>query len=197
MSEKAKESEESFSFKCPSCNKGQIKISKVIYDLKDGDQMLILSFRCDTCDYATNDIIPLSTNMKPGVMILKVKNEKDLKSKIYRSPTGMLEIPELELKVEPGPRADFYFTNVEGILLRFESAVRIYRNNLENNDPQMREIDQILKDLEKALKGTLPFVLKITDLAGGSYIIPEEGTECRFEPREPDNNNKDFDIDFL
>ena len=196
MSEKAKESEESFSFKCPSCIEGQIKIRKVIYDLKDGDQMLILNFTCDTCDYSTNDIIPISTNMKPGVISLKVKNEKDLKSKIYRSPTGKLEIPELDLKVEPGPRADFYFTNVEGILLRFESAVKIYRNNLESGDPQINEIDQVLKDLEKALKGSLPFELKITDLAGGSYIIPEDGTEYTFEHHKPNPNDKDFDIHF-
>jgi len=134
--------------------------------------------------------------MKPGIIILKVKNEKDLKSKIYRSPTGKLEIPELELQVDPGPRADFYFTNVEGILYRFESAVKIYRNNLERNDPQIKEIDEILNDLEKALKGNLPFLLKITDLTGGSYIIPEDGTEYSFEPKEPDPNDKEFDIQF-
>lgn len=196
MSEKAKESEESFSFKCPSCNQGQIKINKIIYDLKDGDQMVILSFNCDTCEYSNSDIIPISTNMKPGILTLEIKNENDLKSKIYRSPTGKLEIPELELEVDPGPRADFYFTNVEGILLRFERAVRIYRNNLEKDDSQVKEIDEILDDLKKATKGSLPFTLKITDLTGGSYIIPQDVTNYSFEPREYDESDKEFDIQF-
>ncbi|MFX1277034.1 MAG: ZPR1 zinc finger domain-containing protein [Promethearchaeota archaeon] len=196
MSEKAKESEERFSFKCPSCNQGLILINKVIYDIKDGDQMLILNFECDNCEFSTNDIIPLSTNMKPGIIILKIKNSEDLKSKIYRSPTGKLEIPELELVVDPGPRADFYFTNVEGILFRFESAVKIYKNNLEDNDPQVKEIEIILEDLNNAINGDLPFTLKITDLAGGSYIIPQEGTEYSFEPREHDDSGTEYDIQF-
>ena len=131
MSENAKETEEEFSFKCPSCKNGTITIDKSIYDSQDGDKLLILKFECNECNFSKNDIVPMATKMIPGIMTLKVKNESDLRSKIYRSPTGKLEIPELELLVEPGPKADFYFTNVEGILIRFEKAVRIYKKTLE------------------------------------------------------------------
>jgi zinc finger protein len=91
----------------------KIEISKVTYDVPDGDKILIIKFECNLCNYSNNDIIPLTTNFAPGIMKLKVSNEDDLKSKIYRSPVGSLEIPELELVVNPGPRADFYYTNVE------------------------------------------------------------------------------------
>ena len=110
-------------------------------------------------------------------MILKVSNENDLKSKIYRSPTGELEIPELDLKVDPGPSADFYYTNVEGILFRFEQAVEIYHNSLDDNHPEKSEIRDTLEDLQKAMKGQLKFTLKITDPTGGSYIIPEDSSK--------------------
>jgi ZPR1-related zinc finger protein len=143
--------------------------------------MLILKFECDNCAFHKNDIIPLTTNMNPGVMTLKVSNEEDLKSKIYRSPVGKLEIPELELIVEPGPRADFYYTNVEGILYRFESVVLIYRKNLQNNDPEIPEIEEILNNLGKALEGKFEFTLKITDSGGGSYIIPTDKSKYKFE----------------
>jgi len=181
MSEKAKETEKKFSFKCPSCKNGLITIEKSIYDSQDGDKLLILKFECNECNFSKNDIVPMATKMIPGIITLKVKNERDLRSKIYRSPTGKLEIPELELLVEPGPRADFYFTNVEGILIRFEKAVRIYKNTLEVTDPQYKEIEEILDDLSKAMKGKLEFILKITDPVGGSYIIPQEDTEYNFE----------------
>jgi zinc finger protein len=115
---------------------------------------------------------------------LKVTNERDLKSKIYRSPTGKLEIPELELLVEPGPRADFYYTNVEGILYRFESAVSIYRNNLKEGDSELQEIENIINQLHQALEGKFPFTLKITDLGGGSYIIPKDKSKYKFEKVE-------------
>jgi len=194
MSEKAKETEEEFSFKCPTCKNGIIKINKTIYDSQDGDKLLILKFECNECNFTKNDIIPMATKMIPGIITLKVKNERDLKSKIYRSPTGKLEIPELELLVEPGPRADFYFTNVEGILIRFERAVRIYRNNLEKKNPQYKDIEQILVDLNKAMKGEFPFTLKITDLAGGSYIIPQEESHYSFESREYERTNNEFNL---
>lgn len=181
MSEKAKDSEEQFTFKCPTCSKGVVNIQKTIYDLPDKDKMLIIKFECDRCNFSKNDIIPLTTNFEPGIITLKVKNEKDLKSKIYRSPTGKLEIPELELIVEPGPNAEFYFTNVEGILYRFENAVLIYKKNLEENDSELGEIDKILKDIKMALNGKMKITLKIIDNGGGSYIIPVNESNYTFE----------------
>ena len=181
MSQKRKMGEIIYSFKCPSCQKGTIDIVKNIYDLPDGDKMLILKFECDKCSFHQNDIIPLTTKMDPGTMILKVEDENDLKSKIYRSPLGKLEIPELELIVEPGPRADFYYTNVEGILLRFESAVSIYRNSLNEEDPQASEIEDIQHKLKKAMEGKFEFTLKITDPQGGSYILPVDESKYSFE----------------
>ena len=181
MSEKAKKTTEDYSFKCPACKKGNLVISKTIYQLPDEDKMLIIKFECNTCKFNKNDIIPLTTRMSPGVMTLKITSEKDLNSKIYRSPVGKLEIPELELIVEPGPSANFYYTNVEGILYRFERAVSIFYNNLDKNDPQIPEIEVIVKNLEKAIKGKFEFTLIITDLEGGSYIIPEDKSKYSFE----------------
>ncbi|UCD01308.1 MAG: ZPR1 zinc finger domain-containing protein [Promethearchaeota archaeon] len=173
-----------YSFKCPSCQKGTIDIIKNIYDLPDGDKMLILKFECNICNFHKNDIIPLTTNMEPGTMTLQVTNEKDLKSKIYRAPTGKLAIPELDLIVEPGPRADFYYTNVEGILFRFEGAVLIYKKNLEKNDPEITEIEELLENLKKAMEGSFKFTLKITDPQGGSYIIPQDNSKYNFRKIE-------------
>ncbi len=189
MSEKSKNEEVDFSFKCPSCDKGRIKIHKTTYDVPDGDKMLLIKFECNICNFSNNDVIPLTTNNTPGIMTLRVSNENDLKSKIYRSPVGKLEIPELELFVEPGPAADFYYTNVEGILYRFENAVLIYRKNLEEDDAQIKEIDKILQDLGKALKGEFKFTLVITDTGGGSYIIPQDESKYQFIGIKEDDSN--------
>jgi zinc finger protein len=184
MSEKAKEMEEEFSFKCPACTNGTIKLTKTVYDMTDGDKMLILKFECNECMFTTNDVIPLTTRLEPGIISLQVTNENDLKSKIYRSPVGILEIPELEVLVEPGPRADFYYTNVEGILDRFQKAVQIYRNSLDgedDDDQKQQEIDEILENISKAMKGDFNFTLIITDTGGGSYIIPQDESKYSYQ----------------
>ena len=153
MSAEKRESATLYSFNCPSCENGTIDIVKSVYDLPDGDKMLILKFECNNCTFHKNDVIPLTTNMDPGMMTLKVTTEEDLKSKIYRSPVGKLEIPELELIVEPGPSASFYFTNIEGILDRFKGATLIMRRDLEEKSPLIDEIEEVLHDLEKAIEG--------------------------------------------
>jgi zinc finger protein len=188
MSEKAKQTEEEFSFKCPACKKGIIKVHKTTYDLPDKDKMLIIKFECNSCNYTKNDIIPLTTNFEPAILTLKVINKEDLRSKIYRSPTGKLEIPEFEISVEPGPNAPFYYTNVEGILYRFEDALLIYRNNLEE-EAIKKDIDVILDNLQKAIMGEYQFTLKITDTGGGSYVIPQNKSNYFF------NKLKDFNSD--
>jgi zinc finger protein len=184
MSERKRNNKIIYSFKCPSCQEGTIAITRNIYDLPDGDKMLILKFECNSCNFLKNDLIPLTTNMEPGIMTLYIEEEDDLKSKIYRSPTGKLEIPELDLIVEPGPRADFYYTNVQGILFRFEDAVSIYRNNLEEEDQEKHEIDELLLNLKQAMEGKFKFTLKITDLQGGSYIIPQDKSKYTFDKIE-------------
>jgi zinc finger protein len=180
MSKNEEDSIENYSFKCPACKKGTIGINKTVYDLPDGDKMIIVKFECNQCSFSNNDIIPMTTNLSSGIMTLIVSNNEDLKSKIYRSPIGKLEIPELELEVEPGPNAEFYYTNVEGILFRFEKAVSIYKNNLDINDPQKEEIEILLKNLNKALRGEFKFTLKITDNGGGSYILPKDKSKYKF-----------------
>ena len=181
MSEKAEKTKKDFYFKCPACKRGKIKIGRISYDLPDGDKMLIIKFECDKCNFTKNDIIPLTTSFEPGIMTLKVNSEEDLKSKVYRSPVAKLEIPELEVVVEPGPNADFYYTNIEGILYRFENAVSIYKKNLKEKHPEYAEIEEILKNIRKALEGEFNFTLVITDLEGGSYVIPQNKSNYTFE----------------
>ena len=103
MSEKAKDMEEEYSFKCPGCNTGTIKLTKTVYDMTDGDKMLIIKFECNECMFTKNDVIPLTTRLDPGIISLHVTNENDLKSKIYRSPVGTLAVSYTHLTLPTTP----------------------------------------------------------------------------------------------
>jgi len=171
---------EKYEYQCPSCKEGTIRLYKTVYNLPDGDKMLIIKFECNKCNFRTNDVIPLTTRIEPGIMELKVTSEKDLRSKIYRSPVGKLEIPELGLEVQPGPSAEFYYTNIEGILDRFKRATSIYLNDLSENDPEKEKIKDLLNKIELAMKGKLNFTIRLIDIGGGSYIIPIDETKFKF-----------------
>jgi C4-type Zn-finger protein len=85
MSEKAKETEEEFSFKCPACNDGTINLIKTVYDITDGDKMLIIKFECNKCLFTKNDVIPLTTRLEPGIITLRMKMTSNLKSIVHLS----------------------------------------------------------------------------------------------------------------
>lgn len=178
---------------CPNCQKGRLVIHKTIYEVKHGDKLLIIKLECDKCNYVKNDVIPAETSIKPGISILKVDNENDLKSKIFRSSSAKLEIPELELVIEPGPYAGFFFTNVEGVLDRFLRASKIIYNDVKNDITQNQEIEQAIEDIQKAMDGKLKFTIKITDPLGGSYIVPIDKSKYTFIPLndlKKENNKK-------
>ncbi|MHA1150256.1 MAG: ZPR1 zinc finger domain-containing protein [Promethearchaeota archaeon] len=191
MSEEAKKTEEDFSLKCPVCADGIIQIHKAIYKAVDGDKLLILRFECQKCDYLKNDIIPIETDMKPGILTLRVENEEDLKSKIFRSSGAELKIPELELEIKPGPSAQFYFTNIEGVLDRFLQAAKIIKRDIKDDKIAIREIDQAINEIQNAMDGKIPFTLKITDPNGGSYIIPKSKSKYSFEEIFPNESSKE------
>ncbi len=175
---KKDDSGDDLGFDCPLCRKGQLILKKHIHELSDGDKYLIIKFECNKCNFVKNDLIPVETPIKPAKFILNVNEKEDLTSKIFRSFSGVLEIPELEMEIEPGPAADFYITNIEGVLLRMKDALRIFKKNLEEQNPK---VDKILKNIDKAINGEFKFTVIIIDKEGGSYIIPAKKNSLKIE----------------
>jgi len=169
---------EDLSFKCPACSDGKLIISRAEHKLPDGDLYLIMKIECDKCDFTKSDLIPLETPTKPGKYTLRVNSKEDLESKIFRSFSGILEIPELEMEIEPGPAADFFITNIEGILQRMKNAVSYYNRNLEEKDDK---VERILENIDKAINGEFKFTLIINDKMGGSYIVPAKKESLKIE----------------
>lgn len=165
-------------FDCPICKKGRLVLSKHIHELPDGDKYLIMKFECDKCDFTKNDLIPVETPIKPGKFILNVNEKEDLKSKVFRSSSGVLEIPELEMEIEPGPAADFYITNIEGVLFRMKDAVSFFKKGLSEEN---QKVNKILENIDRAINGEFKFTLIITDELGGSYIVPFNEKSLKIE----------------
>jgi len=102
---------------CPSCEEGIIEITRTLYKLPDGEDILILLMECNKCNFHQNDVLTLNTSVGPGTYTLKV-NDGDLSHKIFRSPTGYIYIPEADFEIEPGSSSGYMVTFVEGIITR-------------------------------------------------------------------------------
>ena len=176
-----KEEEDRSQILCPRCKKGRVIIEQTSYKLSKQDEtMLLMLVKCTNCDLLIRDVLPLETKIKPGTYTYRVTNG-DLTAKIFRSPTGFLEIPEYGIEVEPGPGAEFIVTNVEGILERAISATRF----LSGSDPNNNVARELLPLLDEAKQGKRDFTVILRDETGGSCITHEDPSKIKFEEYMP------------
>jgi zinc finger protein len=159
---------------CPCCGKRALSQRAHLYkEQRSKDELLFFVTFCDECNFKKTDIMPLSpsTHVKSNHNVIKIKYPNDLETKIYRASTGSIEIPELEIILEPGIQADLFITNIERILLKFkESCQYLLRDDPE---PVAKAIlEKRIQDLDDCLVVKREFTVVLDDPEGFSYILP-------------------------
>ncbi len=138
-----------------------------------GEVMYIASL-C-TCGFRFADTMILSQR-DPMRFELNVDGLDDLNSRVIRSTSGTIRIPELGIDVEPGSISDSYVTNIEGLLDRIlQVVVSATRWAEQDGDEDKRlkgeEIQQIFEDV---MSGNRPITVIIEDPFGNSAIISDK-----------------------
>ncbi len=166
---------------CPRCKKGRIILEQTSYKLpKQDETVLLMLVKCTNCNLLIRDVLPLETKIKPGTYTYRVI-DGDLTAKVFRSPTGYLEIPEYGIEVEPGPEAEFIVTNIEGILERAISATKF----LYDANPDNVVARDLLPVLDEARQGKHEFTVILRDKTGGSCITHDDPSKIIFEEYVP------------
>ena len=121
--------------KCPACGiEGVAKSIMKEIEIPHFGNVLETSIQCPSCGFKHNDIIALEQN-DPAKYVLEI-NRNNLSIRVVRSQSATVSIPEIGVKVEPGPKSEGYVTNVEGMLTRFEDAVKKALNLFDDVESQ-------------------------------------------------------------
>lgn len=132
-------------------------------------KVLITTLLCGACGYRHSDVLSLEDH-GPKRYVVKVSKLDNLKIKIARSGAASIEIPELGLRLDPGDESQSFVTNIEGILMRFEEAVR----KLKTLDPaKSTEADEHLRRIELAKEGKISFTVIVEDPLGNTTVIED------------------------
>lgn len=163
---------------CPLCG-GQktLEVTNRTDNIPYFGDILETAVLCKECGYQSSDSISLSQN-DPMRFILEI-DESKLNTRVAKSQTATLTIPDLGLKVEPGPKSQGYVSNVEGILNRFESAiVRALTLEGENIDKTVEENAlNLIEKLASIKMGELSTKLVLEDPFGNSVIDDEDAVK--------------------
>ena len=157
--------------KCPACGiEGVAKSIMKEIEIPHFGKVLETTIQCPSCGFKHSDIIALEQN-DPAKYVIEI-NKNTLSKRVVRSQSATVSIPEVGVKVEPGPKSEGYVTNIEGMLTRFESAVKKALNLFDDEESQ-NNAKNTLTHIQELKKGNGTATLIILDPFGQSNIVSE------------------------
>lgn len=157
--------------KCPACGiEGVAKSIMKEIEIPHFGKVMETTIQCPSCGFKHSDIIALEQN-DPAKYVLEI-NRNNLSVRVVRSQSATVCIPEVGVKVEPGPKSEGYVTNVEGVLTRFESAVKKALNLFDDEQSQING-KKVLHEIQELKKGNGTATLIILDPFGQSNVVSD------------------------
>jgi zinc finger protein len=175
---------------CPICGKKNCllitsKTDKIPYF----GEVMETTLLCQECGYKHSDSICLE--VKEPIRFSLPLTHDNLNVRIVKSQSSTVTIPELGLKVEPGPKSQGYVSNIEGVLERFENAVKRAMVMAEEEKYKENAIS-ILDNIEKIKQGTLEVTLVLEDPFGHGAILDEKADYRKLTENEIKNLKTGF-----
>ncbi|MDD1715768.1 MAG: ZPR1 zinc finger domain-containing protein [Methanolinea sp.] len=171
---------------CPSCGT-QIEYIYQTEDIPYFSGILIISVCCPSCGFRMTDS-QLLKNTEPSRWELSVDSADDMMVRVVRSMNGIITIPELGVRVDPGPACEGFVSNVEGVLARVEKVIDGVIGWAEDEEERCRAL-AIKNQIARVKNGELPVTLIIDDPTGNSAIFADKAriTPLACEPEEEEN----------
>lgn len=163
---------------CPVCQT-EIKYLYQTDTIPYFSEILIISALCPSCGYRLADT-QILRNAEPSRWELGIENPDDMVIRVIRSMNGTISIPELGVRIDPGPACEGFISNVEGVLNRIGKVLDSLFSWAET-DGERDRIRCIQESLEKVKEGKLAVTLVIEDLSGNSAIIADRAKVFRIE----------------
>ena len=137
---------------------------------------------CAACGYRHGDLL-LTRHGEPMRITLRVEGPDHRSARVARSSSGTLRIPELGAAMEPGPRAEGFVSNVEGVLRKFLDVVQ-GQLAIAGTPGKRARVDAVRRRLEAMIDGREPFTLVLEDPTGNSGVFHPDAVREPLSPRE-------------
>ncbi len=131
-------------------------------------EIMLVSAQC-TCGFRYADTISLSER-EAARYELRFGSD-DFTTRVIRSTSGTVQIPELGVTVEPGSGSEAFISNVEGVLRRVEEVIHM-ATKWSSDDPDKFELgNRLLEAIDAVKRGEQEMTLILDDPFGNSAIV--------------------------
>jgi len=169
---------------CPTCN-SEIEYLYTTENIPYFSDILIISAICPSCGYKFVDT-QMIKHGDPVRYVYRTATQEDLAIRVIRSTSASIEIPELGVRIDPGPTCQGFVSNIEGVLDRIVQAVG---SAIVDGDVQERENARLLLEkIDQVKCGELTVTIILEDPNGNSAIVSDSAERSTYvvEP-EPYN----------
>lgn len=163
---------------CPVCRKNTLTLSQEETDIPYFGKTFIFSMSCSNCDYHKSDV-EAAEQKEPVRITFTVENKKDLNVRVVRSSEASVRIPHVG-DMTPGPAAEGFVSNVEGLIERFKKQIETLRDSAEE-DEDKHKAKNLLKKLQRVIWGDEQLKIIIEDPSGNSAIISDKAVVEKFK----------------
>ncbi|MBN1544146.1 ZPR1 zinc finger domain-containing protein [Candidatus Woesearchaeota archaeon] len=159
---------------CPFCHTPNLTLTEGEVEVPFFGKVFLFSMTCSNCGYHKSDVE--CAEQKPPVKYsLDVTCEEDMKIRVIRSSEGTIKIPRIG-SIEPGPAAEGFISNVEGILQRIKAQVEHLRDEEEDEETK-KKCRGMIKKIGRVMWGQESVKIVIEDPSGNSAIISDKAVK--------------------
>jgi zinc finger protein len=156
---------------CPMCGKKELTLAEGQSEVPYFGKIFVFSMHCSACHYHKADV-EASEHHEPARYTFEVNGKDDLTVRVVRSSEGSIKIPHVG-SLEPGPNAEGFITNIEGIIEKFKKQIEVLRDTAED-DEDKKKAKNMLKKLQNVLWGSEKLKIIIEDPTGNSAIVSDK-----------------------
>jgi zinc finger protein len=161
---------------CPTCNT-EIEYLYTTENIPYFSDILIISAICPSCGYKFVDTQMLKHG-EPVRYMYRTATPEDLAIRVMRSMSASIEIPELGVRIDPGPTCQGFVSNIEGVLDRIVQAIG---SAIVDGDDEERENARLLLEKIARVKcGELSVTFILEDPNGNSAIVADSAEKSTY-----------------
>jgi zinc finger protein len=158
--------------KCMFCGEKKLTLLQDELDIPYFGKVFAFSMKCDGCNFYKSDVEAAEIK-DPSKITFTVSDKKDLNVRVVKSAEALVKIPGLRIDSRPGPAAEGYVSNIEGLLNKFKKIIENLRDSTDDNK-ERKSAKNLLKKLWKVQCGDLELKIVIEDPTGNSGIISDK-----------------------
>jgi zinc finger protein len=115
---------------------------------------------------------------EPVRYVYRTATKEDLAVRVVRSMSASIEVPELGVRIDPGPTCQGFVSNIEGVLNRIVKAVE--SAVVDGDYEERKNARGLLERIASVKCGELPVTIILEDPTGNSAIVSDTAEKSTY-----------------